>query len=48
MKAFEAAQFSKDYEYQAAKQADRKAERAKREQRRNPRGRNLTPLGSED
>lgn len=48
MKGFEATQFNKGYEYDRAKQEERKAERAKRDQRRSPRGRNLIPLGSED
>lgn len=48
MKRYEAAQFDKDYEYSAAKSSERKQERAKRDQRRNPRGRGYTPSGSED
>lgn len=48
MKRFEAAQFSKDYEYSQAKSQERKLDRAKRDQRRNPRGRGYTPQGSED
>lgn len=43
MKSFEFGQFANDYEYKAAKNEERKAERAKRDERRNPRGRRLQP-----
>ena len=42
MKGFEAAQFSHDFEYQQAKQSERKAERAKRDQRRGRGGKRHT------
>jgi hypothetical protein len=48
MKGYEAAQFAKDYEYDRAKSNERKQERAKRDQRRSPRGRGYTAPSSED
>lgn len=48
MKAFDAGQFNSDWEYKQAKRQERSADRSKRDNRRNPRGRGITAKTSEE